>query len=146
MSLFTKLFGARPKGQSPNDSRAESHAIRAERSSRLCGDDLTPDLWTCATDAFERRGGRRKTELQPQPRATTSVVSKASSPETVRFVREDRNQRLGIASVYRVHEARDAATAKAFLQRTSVTRPNYYVVVETPDGNYCRDIQGIYRE
>lgn len=40
----------------------------------------------------------------------------------------------------------DAASARAFLQEYPVTQQLYYLVVETPQGNICRDIQGIYTE
>ena len=40
----------------------------------------------------------------------------------------------------------NAASAKAFLQQNPVTQNLFYLVVETPEGNYCRDIQGIYTE
>jgi len=48
--------------------------------------------------------------------------------------------------IYRVHKAPDAASAKAFLEQNPVTKQFYYIVVETPEGNYCRDIQGMYKE
>ena len=48
--------------------------------------------------------------------------------------------------LYRIHEAPDAVSAKAFLKQNPVTKQHYYIVVKTPEGNYCRDIQGIYKE
>jgi hypothetical protein len=53
---------------------------------------------------------------------------------------------MGSTFVYRIHKAPDSASAKAFLEKNSITQKLYYLVVETPEGNYCRDIQGIYRE
>jgi hypothetical protein len=45
-----------------------------------------------------------------------------------------------------MHTGPDAASAKAFLKRSPVTTPLQYVIVETPEGSYGRDIDGIYRE
>ena len=48
--------------------------------------------------------------------------------------------------VYRIHRGPSAGAAKAFLQQNPVDQQFHYIVVETPDGNYRRDIQGIYKE
>lgn len=40
----------------------------------------------------------------------------------------------------------DPAAAKRYLQAEPVDRELYYVVVETPDGNWGTDIQGLYLE
>ena len=47
---------------------------------------------------------------------------------------------------FRVFKAPDAVSAKSFLQKNPVNRIFHYLVVETPEGNYGRDIDGIYKE
>ena len=47
---------------------------------------------------------------------------------------------------YRIHRAPDAASAKAFLEQHPVTRHLYYILVETPKGNYAQDVDGMYKE
>ena len=61
------------------------------------------------------------------------------------FVSEDRQQKTGHAMIYRIHKSPDATSAKAFLEDNPVNQQFYYIVVETPEGNHCRDIQGIYK-
>lgn len=112
----------------------------------VCGDDLTHELWQKAKESFTKHGGQRKNDLEPEKRATPAAKVKEAKPAKVKFVREDHVQRYGTTMIYRVHKAPDAASAKAFLEQNPVTKQFYYIVVETPEGNYCRDIQGIYKE
>lgn len=112
----------------------------------VCGDELTHNLWEQAKVSFAKHGGQRKNDLEPERRATPAAKVKTAQLGKVKFVREDRQQRMGATMIYRVHKGPDAASAKAFLEQNPVTKQFYYIVVETPEGNYCRDIQGIYKE
>lgn len=60
-----------------------------------------------------------------------------------RFVFKE-NQRNG--AVYETYRADDAEAAKAFLMTKRVDRELYYIVVETPRGNWGMDIEGLYLE
>jgi hypothetical protein len=111
----------------------------------ICGDDLTYELWQQAKESFTRHGGNRKNDLEPE-KHTAQAKANEAKPEKVKFIREDRSQSHGVTMIYRVHKAPDADTAKAFLEQNPVTKQFYYIVVETPEGNYCRDIQGMYKE
>ncbi len=77
--------------------------------------------------------------------AGTLVVT-VRLPGRVTFRTEDRQNRMGAAITYRIHEGPNAASAKAFLEQNPVSQPHYCIVVKTPEGNYCRDERGIYRE
>ena len=113
----------------------------------VCGDLLTPELWQAARDAFVNHGGSRKNEQEPDQRASPNAGLGAGDPQKVVFVREDRRPgAIGGTYVYRIHRAPDAASALAFLELHPITRELYYLVVETPEGNYARDIGGIYKE
>ncbi|HUP62952.1 MAG TPA: hypothetical protein VNA69_21345 [Thermoanaerobaculia bacterium] len=113
----------------------------------LCGADLTHDVWSQAKASFVSHGGkpRGQGELEPE-RTAAPKIQAAPQPGKVKFVREDRETKMGATLTYRIHRAPDAASAMAFLQDQPVNKQLYYVVVETPEGNYCRDIQGIYKE
>lgn len=114
----------------------------------VCGDDLTHGLWEQAKASFIKHGGRPRGqgELEPEKRAAPVQKAKAPQPGKVVFVREDRQAKMGATFIYRIYKGPDAASAKAFLEQNPVTKQLYYIVVETPEGNYCRDIQGIYKE
>jgi len=126
----------------------ENWAITGKYEAIICGDELTHDLWEQAKASFIKHGGRPKGqgELEPEKRAIPSPKSKVPQPSKVVFVREDRQNKMGATFVYRIYKAPDAASAKAFLEQNPVTKQLFYIVVETPEGNYSRDIQGIYKE
>ena len=111
----------------------------------VCGDDLTHELWEKAKARFAKHGGRRKNDLEPASRAAVPKAQPARPGKAV-FVREDRRQQMGTTMTYRVHKGPDGASAKALLEAHPVNRQFCYIVVETPEGNYCRDIQGMYKE
>lgn len=112
----------------------------------LCGEDLSHELWTQAKESFIKHNGQLKNDLEPDIRDSATIKSQIENPDEVTFEYEDRQEKFGQTMIYRIHKGPDAASAKAFLQNISVTEQYYYVVVETPEGNYCRDIQGIYKE
>ena len=112
----------------------------------ICGDDLSHELWEQAKASFSKHGGIRKNDLEPARRATKQSAAKSPQPGKVQFVREERQNRGAANMVYRIHKAPDAASAKAFLDEHPVPQQFHYIVVETPEGNYCRDIQGMYKE
>lgn len=114
----------------------------------ICGDDLTHEMWEQAKASFAKHGGRRKNDLEPEKRAAAAPKIEAASPESVVFVREDRkpSQLAGKTCIYRVYKGPNAASARAFLEKNPVNKELYYIIVETPEGNYARDIQGMYKE
>lgn len=111
----------------------------------LCGEDLTYELWEQARNSFIRHGGTLKNEEAPDKMDTAQSRTPVQL-DSVKFVKEQHVQDQYGDTVYRVYEAPDADTAKEFLSRNPVDRPLFFIVVETPDGSYGRDINGIYKE
>ncbi len=107
-------------------------------------------------DKLAAAGGILHREQRPeeQPAATTVpaaleewptvITTSAASVKTdnVTFVSEDHKG----MHTYRVHRAPSKAAAMAFLQANPVPRNYLYLIVETPDGDFGRDINGIYEE
>jgi len=114
----------------------------------LCGGDLTHVTWEIAKNSFIKHGGKPKGlgELEPPKSAPAAQTVKVPEPEKVKYVREDRQTKMGKTLIYRIYKAPDAASAKAFLDKNPVNQALLYFIVETPEGNYCRDIQGMYKE
>lgn len=118
----------------------------------VCGLDLSHELWAQARDAFERHGGQRKNDLEPEVREVPVEAAKpletgpAALSSKVVFDREERVEQMGVTFVYRIHHAPDAASAKAFLDEHPVVERNTYILVNTPEGAYGRDIDGMYRQ
>lgn len=112
----------------------------------VCGEDMTPELFRQAHDSFARHGGTLKNELEPAGEPTMPATEVGDASRVV-YVREDhQNSPYGALMTYRIYRAPDAASAKAYLEDHPVTQPLVYIVIETPEGNYCRDIQGMYKE
>jgi hypothetical protein len=51
-----------------------------------------------------------------------------------------------VACTYELYSADSGQEARSFLDTKSVFRQLYYVVVETPEGNWGKDINGMYKE
>jgi hypothetical protein len=51
-----------------------------------------------------------------------------------------------MSHLYHIYKAPDAAAALAFLQDNPINQASVYLVVETPEGNYCRDRKGVFKE
>jgi hypothetical protein len=58
------------------------------------------------------------------------------------FIRKEQNN----SGTYEIYKARDAESAKEFLMERDVKEKLYYIVVETPEGNWGMDMQGLYLE
>jgi len=112
----------------------------------VCGDDLSIEVWESALVSFNKHGGVKKNEQKPEKAQRARTPSKEGDSKKVKFVKEDRKDGMGGMAVYRIHKAPDAASAKAFLEQNPVSKSLYYLVFETPEGNYCRDKDGIYKE
>ncbi len=71
------------------------------------------------------------------------------APGGERVVRKEIFKKIGqsgMQSTYEVWTAPTAESAKQFLNSRSVTKGFYYLVVETPEGNWGKDCMGVYRE
>lgn len=64
----------------------------------------------------------------------------------VRFKEKDVKVRMGMTQTYEVHAAESKADALAFLEKRTISEANYYVIVETPEGNWGKDKMGLFEE
>ena len=108
----------------------------------IAGNDLTLAEFRQAEEIFTRCGGSRKNSDAPSANVKASVgagdASKVRYSETVRG-------NDGV-SVYEVYKGPDKASAFEFLKTKPVSKRLYYVVVDTPQGSFGRDINGFYQE
>ena len=80
-----------------------------------------------------------------------SIFSKLRHAEGVAHVKtysETKTLPSGVSGVltYEVYKGHTAQEAREFLATKTVDQPLYYIVVETPEGNWGKDIQGLYKE
>ncbi|MCL4274127.1 MAG: hypothetical protein QY328_11980 [Anaerolineales bacterium] len=75
-----------------------------------------------------------------------SIISKIfgnpAKIQTPKFLRKEQHGK----NTYELYQGRDAESARQFLLTKQVDRQFYYIVVETPEGNWGMDIQGLYLE
>jgi ssDNA-binding Zn-finger/Zn-ribbon topoisomerase 1 len=66
----------------------------------------------------------------------------SSGPAQPKFVRKEQKGN----STYEIYKGTTAEAARAFLATKRVDKPVYYILVETPEGNWGIDVKGIYLE
>jgi uncharacterized protein YndB with AHSA1/START domain len=81
-------------------------------------------------------------EPEPEPNVRPNVPDVPELSSRVTFVRESREA----SYVWMIHQAANKADAMEFLSQQQIDKPFYYMVVETPEGNFGRDEDGIYTE
>ena len=107
----------------------------------IWGENLTVEMFEESKNKFSEAGGLKKGERIPEKRSEIKPkASKATGKAS--YVRTDVNG----PNTYVIHKAPSKLAALDFLKNTSVTKSLYYVIVETPEGNWGKDIDGIYQE
>jgi uncharacterized membrane protein YhaH (DUF805 family) len=105
----------------------------------------TPSVVKQQTTYFVLSSPPEEGNLVPTPSEGNHVrpnVPAGGDAQQVTFLRETRDG----SSVWIVYKAPCKADAMAFLSRQYVDKSQYYVVVETPEGNFGKDKEGIYQE
>jgi hypothetical protein len=59
-----------------------------------------------------------------------------------KFIRNEKTQ----GGTYEIYKGKNAESAKEFLMTKRVDEQQYYIVVETPEGNWGLDVKGLYLE
>ncbi len=112
----------------------------------ICGKDLTREQWGSAKKSFIKHNGKRLNDKEPEIITVQEKRPEEEEISEVEFLKEERQEKMGQTMTYRIYKAANAASAKEFLKKNPVDKMLYYIVVETPEGNFGRDIQGIYEE
>lgn len=117
----------------------------------IIGNGLTYELWDQAKKSFIANGGRSFGETEPpQPLPNIGLDEINKSSKDVVFVKEyeEYSARAPGAKLvkYTVFKADNKQAAMEWLSKNAVNENFHYVIVETPEGNFGRDAQGIYQE
>lgn len=108
----------------------------------ISGTDLTLDEFNQAESAFKENGGKRKNSSAPDASVKAEPVV-FGDPNQVRF--ESAQKSPDGKYTYEYYKGASQPDALAFLKTKTVDKQFYYLVVETPEGDFGRDINGIYR-
>ena len=104
----------------------------------------------CPTDCPESK--KRKFEQLAKERFGPSALQSGPSERMsdnksrAKFKENTHKDTLGHRTTYEIYTAGSKEDALAFLESKSVTKDLYFVVVETPEGNWCKDKDGFYQE
>lgn len=105
----------------------------------IAGSDLTLEEFKVIEYIFQMNGGTLKSHLEPSALKKTTNYSSGNS---VRFKEKYKKGNY----TYEIYQANSRADAQAFLGDKVVNEKWYYIVVETPEGNFGRDKMGMYEE
>ena len=113
----------------------------------ICGKDLTLDEFDQAENAFRKHGGILKNNLKPlnsseNKQKNEENIDKVGNSDNVKFNKKYQKEPF----TYECYLAKNKADAMAFLNKKTVEKSLYYIVVDTPEGSFGRDIYGIYEE
>jgi hypothetical protein len=110
----------------------------------IAGENLLHETWQQAKEGFEKYGGWRKNDREPEKRAAPGT-EKARDFSKVVFVRKYSEKRPGNPT-YEEYKCDDTELAKEFLITKLVDKEQYFVIVQTPMGTWGMDIKGLYKE
>jgi len=79
--------------------------------------------------------------VPPVPVLKENTIPDEKTQKVV-FLREDKDN----DNIWVVYQASSKADATDFLSTQEITRPAFYVIVETPEGNFGKDKDGVYQE
>ena len=85
-------------------------------------------------------------EEKPKLRCEGGVKIENTNNKTQIVVPEFVTKRQTPSGTYEVYKGSDAESAKDFLKNKKVNENKYYIKVETPEGNWGVDIDGLYLE
>lgn len=108
----------------------------------ICGQALTREQWQEAKDTLTSAGGTVYKEQEPREETKKPAPKASAKANACKFVRKEQNG----MNTYEIYRGASRAAATEFLQAHPVNKPLYYIVVETPEGNFGRDKDGIYQE
>ncbi len=69
---------------------------------------------------------------------------KVNEDEVVKFSHERNEQFAGFPAIYRHYKAPSKDSAMVFLGKQTITAQSFFIVVETPEGTFCKDRMGLF--
>ncbi len=112
----------------------------------LAGEQLSPRVWSEAVEKFPAFHGRYRSQHKPDSSPKKTGPQPASRSVTLK--KEYYQLDVDRTRYFRIFEAAAKESARAFLRRreNNINHPDHTIVVETPDGTFYRDINGIHAE
>lgn len=107
----------------------------------IWGDSFTSEMFEESSTKLSAAGGNKKGERKPAEN-TRSKPKESNQSGKATYVSKD----VKGSNTYEIYKAPSKSVALEYLKTKPVTKSLYYVIVETPEGNWGKDIDGIYQE
>lgn len=107
----------------------------------IWGENLTNEMIKESNNMLLAAGGTKKGERISTKKTQNKPVANKKGGKTT-YLRTDKKG----PHTYEVHKAPSKEVALGFLKNKTVTKDFYYVIVETTEGTWGKDINGIYQE
>jgi len=108
------------------------------------GAHLSLELYEAAINSFKKHHGNEKRVSGPPAPSKASQTTVGKAPTSVTFVREEHPSIGGRTATKKIYTAPSKASALVFLQGQTVSKPFTYIEVDTPEGRFGKDMDGIY--
>lgn len=114
----------------------------------ICGHGFSMAMFEEAKKKLLDAGGEIYKEQTPdEQNEPQTKESTESAAEDVAFVKNTQKELApGVVATYVSYKASSESTAKEFLAGQTILQPLYYIVVDTPQGSWGKDCDGIYKE
>ena len=103
------------------------------------GHGLTPEIYGETMRKLAASGGTHKGHKEPPENSARASAPMTTFPVT--FVRTEQRGK----SRYHIHRGPGKEAALAYLKALPLPKKREYHVVETPEGNFGRDVRGMYK-
>jgi len=140
LMVFARTFLSKEKTQDEN-LQAQPVTVTNEKSanSQILVPIEQPDI-TAKPNLVQKQPEPTDGTVKLNPAHKQPIIS--DPRRNVVFLREDRDD----TNIWVVFKARSKVDAMAFLSKQTINRPSFFIVVETPEGNFGRDKDGFYQE
>jgi len=109
----------------------------------IWGPSFTVEMWDEANEKLSNAGGKHFSSQKPKNTEQDKKTNKGDkNTGDVKFIKNENREK----NTYKIYSGTSKSVAMDFLKKNPVSESFYYIIVETPEGNYARDIMGIYRE
>lgn len=115
----------------------------------ICGHEFSKVMYDEVKLKLKNAGGTIKQATPPkeQSRKPEVKAEKNDEDDKVTYVKTSKRELApGVTAIYENYRAENEAAAKEFLAYKLIMQPLYYIVVDTPNGTWGKDIDGMYKE
>ena len=112
----------------------------------LLGNSLSYSLWEIAKKYCEEMGGQLFSEQVPSKKKIKPNLKQNVGTSSIKFIREKKTVEYGVPTIRRYYKAPNKTIALEYLKGQTITKQQYFIVIETPQGAVAKDRLGIFEQ